>query len=84
MVRETNQLLIGGLRKQDLNMGLLSQTPTGIRYSARKTYKAREMNHEKIIIDRQYATLIQNLKSTVQTDQLKAHRAVNTELIRMY
>ena len=42
------------------------------------------MNHEKIIIDCEYATLIQNLKATVQTAHIRAHRAANTELIRMY
>lgn len=42
------------------------------------------MNREKIIIDREYATLIQDLKATVQTAHLRAHRAVNAELIRMY
>ena len=39
---------------------------------------------EKSIIDNDYAKLIHDLKQTVRTAQLKAHRAVNTELIRLY
>ncbi len=38
----------------------------------------------KSIIDNDYVKLIHDLKQTVRTAQLKAHRAVNTELIRMY
>jgi predicted nuclease of restriction endonuclease-like (RecB) superfamily len=36
------------------------------------------------IIDTDYATLITDLKHAVKTAQLKAHRAVNTELITLY
>ena len=38
----------------------------------------------KSIIDNDYAKLIHDLKQTVRTAQLKAHRAVNTELIKLY
>ena len=37
-----------------------------------------------IIIDNEYAKLIQDLKSAVRSAQLKAHRAVNSELIKLY
>ena len=37
-----------------------------------------------IIIDTDYAKLIQDLKQAVRGAQLKAHRAVNNELILLY
>lgn len=36
------------------------------------------------IIDSDYVSLIKSIKETVKTAQIKAHRAVNTELIHMY
>jgi predicted nuclease of restriction endonuclease-like (RecB) superfamily len=37
-----------------------------------------------LIIDKDYATLLTDLKAAVKSAQLKAHRAVNTELITLY
>jgi len=42
------------------------------------------MEKSNIIIDQDYAALIQSIKQTVKSSQLKAHRAVNVELIKMY
>ena len=37
-----------------------------------------------VVIDKDYVELINNLKKTIQTAQIKAHRSVNIELIKMY
>lgn len=38
----------------------------------------------QIIVDNDYAALITSLQHSVRSAQLKAHRAVNTELIKLY
>ena len=42
------------------------------------------MTQSNVIIDEDYISLIHDIKQQVKSAQLKAHRAVNTELIRMY
>jgi predicted nuclease of restriction endonuclease-like (RecB) superfamily len=39
---------------------------------------------QKLIIDDDYVSLINDIKQQVKTAQLKAHRAVNTELVKLY
>ena len=42
------------------------------------------MTQSNLIIDEDYISLINGIKQQVKSAQLKAHRAVNTELITMY
>lgn len=42
------------------------------------------MDEVKVIIDKDYVSLVKEIKDQVKSAQLKAHRAVNTELIKLY
>jgi predicted nuclease of restriction endonuclease-like (RecB) superfamily len=42
------------------------------------------MTQQNLIIDEDYVSLINDIKKQVKSAQIKAHRAVNTELITMY
>jgi hypothetical protein len=42
------------------------------------------MTKQHLIIDEDYVALINDIKRQVKSAQLKAHRAVNTQLIKLY
>ena len=42
------------------------------------------MSEMSVVIDTDYVDLINDLKTQIKTAQIKAHRAVNTELIKLY